>query len=281
MQRGGLPSASVSQLRDASTPAAAFLGLPFCTLPFDALAALLAARPAGAAFRYLATPNAQHATQWHRGDAAFVRGLAGAAWLTCDSRILQVLAGRLFGLALPLVTGSDLTAHLFGSVIRPDDAITVIGGDAAMAHALRSRFALSRLALYAPPFGFAGDAAERAKCVAFVRAHPARFVFIACGAPQSELLAAELAEQADLTGTGLCIGAALMFLTGQRARAPRFLQACGLEWLHRLLQEPGRMGPRLVRRQLPVLWIALAAWIAARGTAPADGAAEPSGLSAP
>ena len=55
-------------------------------------------------------------------------------------------------------------------------------------------------------------------------------------------------------GVGLCIGASLLFLTGDLRRAPVWMQRARLEWLHRLVQEPRRMwrrylyeGPKILR----------------------------------
>ncbi len=257
------PRAAASR-QPAGLPCRTFLSLAFSMLHFAELTSWLANRRPADGFIYLATPNAQHATQYNRGETDFVAGLRGAAVLTCDSRILRLLAGALFRIDLPLVAGSDLTARLFETVIHADDPITIIGGDATMEIRLRERFGLTRLALYAPPFGFSHDARELQRCHEFIVAHPARFVFLACGAPQSELLGAYLAEQGGVTGIGLCIGASLHFITGQLRRAPRPVQRLGMEWLYRLTQEPRRLAPRFWRNQLPVLWLVLRAWATAR-----------------
>ena len=42
------------------------------------------------------------------------------------------------------------------------------------------------------------------------------------------------------------IGATLDFIAGHMQRAPEWMQNSGLEWLYRLLQEPGRMWRRYV-----------------------------------
>jgi exopolysaccharide biosynthesis WecB/TagA/CpsF family protein len=96
-----------------------------------------------------------------------------------------------------------------------------------------------------------------AACAAFVRDNPSRFVFLACGAPQSEVLGLYILKQGEASGLGLCVGASLLFLTGIIRRAPHRWRACGLEWLYRLLQEPRRLARRLVTGQLPFLWVAV------------------------
>ncbi len=217
--------------------------------------AALRARSAQQSFAYVVTPNAKHVTLIHRAPPEVASACDGA-WLSlCDSRVLALLA-RPFGLRLPVVTGSDLTVRLIAEVIARDEPVTVIGGDAVLERRLRETLGLTGLALFDPPFGFAGDPAELARAAAFVEAHPARFIFLACGAPQSELLAALLLRRGQARGTALAIGASLLFATGLVRRAPRLWQALALEWLYRLLQEPGRMGRRLWREQLPVLVLA-------------------------
>jgi len=93
-----------------------------------------------------------------------------------------------------------------------------------------------------------------------VRAHPARFVFVACGFPRSERLCLALRQSGGITGTGLCVGASLLFLTGLVRRAPAIWSRFGLEWMYRILQEPRRLLPRLWREQMPVLGLALRHW---------------------
>jgi exopolysaccharide biosynthesis WecB/TagA/CpsF family protein len=161
------------------------------------------------------------------------------------------------GERLPLAPGSDITCELFDRVIAADDPICVIGGTVEMVERLRSRFGLCHLAQHIPPLGFIEQPAAVEAAMAFVRDHPSRFVFLACGAPQSEALAARIASRGEASGVGLCIGASLLFVTGLVRRAPPLWRRYGLEWLYRLLQEPRRLGWRLLTGQLPLLWVAL------------------------
>ena len=237
-----------------------FLGVRFTPLTQAEARAVVVARPAGAEFAYVITPNAQHAVLYDRGGGD-LRAIQDNAWLSLlDSRVMRLIARHLFRLDLPVATGSDLCAALFAGDIGPDDPITVIGGSDELARRLCARYGLRRLAMHIPPMGFINDAAEVARCIDFVRAHPARFVFIACGFPRSELLCVMLRQAGGITGTGLCVGASLLFLAGLVRRAPPFWGRFGLEWLYRILQEPRRLLPRLFQEQLPVLALALRHW---------------------
>ena len=254
-----------SSIADTLIPECEFLGVPFAMLSLQAVAQTLANRAASAPFAYIATPNSHHLVLLRRGAEGFGSGLSRAWFLTCDSQTLRGLGRLLFGKSLPLVTGSDLTMELLRHVIRPEDPITVIGGSDQLGRDLEEQFGLQHISLYSPPFGFSRDEALLQRCVDFVRDHPARFVFLACGAPQSEVLAARIVQAGGASGVGLCIGASLLFATGRLKRAPAVWQNLGLEWLFRISQDPRRLAKRLFRTQLPVLPIAAKAWLSGRG----------------
>jgi exopolysaccharide biosynthesis WecB/TagA/CpsF family protein len=223
------------------------LGLDYADMDAAEAAAALAARPADAPFAYVVTPNADHISRLSRRPE--LAPLYGGAWLRLlDSRVVR-RAARLLGLAAPRVcTGADLTALLLARTLQPGDAVTVIGASSAEL----ARLGLARAAHHAPPRGFERDPAELARAVRFVVEHPARYVFLAVGSPRQEILAAAVARTGRATGTGLCVGAALAFAAGSQARAPAWMRARGLEWLHRLGQEPRRLSRRYLVDSPPV-----------------------------
>jgi exopolysaccharide biosynthesis WecB/TagA/CpsF family protein len=230
---------------DGTTPRLRLLGLDFAELGPEAVLAALAARPAGAPFAYVVTPNADHLIRLARDPGALAPLYAGAALRLLDSRAVAGLA-RLFGLPTPpVVPGSDLTAALFHrGLIVPGEPLTLLGGTPATAAALEARFGLRRLAHHDPPMGFDRDPAALEAAIGFVEANPARFTLLAVGSPRQELVAAALLRRGRARGTGLCIGASLLFLTGAERRAPRPVQRAGLEWAWRLAQDPRRLARR-------------------------------------
>jgi exopolysaccharide biosynthesis WecB/TagA/CpsF family protein len=236
--------------------AVTLLGVDFAALSMPEVIALLAARPADAPFAAVVTPNADHLVRLSRnpGLATLYRG-AGLTLL--DSRVVAKL-GKMLGLAVPpVVTGSDLTAALFASVIRPGDRVAVIGGQAEAVAMLAARHGLTEVVHHNPPMGFEHDAEAFSRAVDAVRAARARFVFLAVGSPRQEKLAHAVAKTGDATGIGLCVGAALDFLTGAQTRAPLWMQRAGLEWLHRLATNPGRLAKRYLVDDLPIVALLL------------------------
>jgi N-acetylglucosaminyldiphosphoundecaprenol N-acetyl-beta-D-mannosaminyltransferase len=51
-------------------------------------------------------------------------------------------------------------------------------------------------------------------------------------------------------GVFVAVGDAFTLLTGRRKFAPRWMQRLGLTWLHRVLAEPARLGPRYLKYNL-------------------------------
>jgi UDP-N-acetyl-D-mannosaminuronic acid transferase (WecB/TagA/CpsF family) len=54
------------------------------------------------------------------------------------------------------------------------------------------------------------------------------------------------------------IGGTLNFLAGKVRRAPQWMQDFGLEWLYRVVQEPGRLWKRYLLEDLPIFFQLLA-----------------------
>lgn len=228
------------------------LGLDFADLDAVTAAALLAERSASTPFGYVVTPNADHLVRLAH-DPVLAAVYHGALLRLLDSRVVAATA-RALGMATPRVApGSDLTARLLARHLRPDERVTIVGLRAAWIPALMARCGLAPPAHYDPPMGFEHDPHAFATCVAFVRAHPARFVFLAVGSPRQEKLAAAIAASGGVGGVGLCIGASLEFLAGARSRAPGWIRAAGLEWLFRLSTDPLAMAPRYLRDSPAVL----------------------------
>ena len=222
------------------------LGLDFADLDVADAACWLAERSAEAPFGYVTTPNADHFVRLNRRPD-LVPLYRDALLCLLDSRVVAHTA-RLIGLAVPrTVPGSDLAECLLTRHVAAGERITIVGLQPEWLPALVARCGLTPPAHHNPPMGFTGDAVALREAVDFVLAHPARFVFLAVGSPQQEILAAAIAATRRATGIGLCIGASLEFLAGAARRAPRWVQHAGLEWLYRLGKQPRRLARRYLR----------------------------------
>lgn len=240
---------------------------PVTPLDTEAATAQIAARDPALPLVFVVSINAQIMILASRPES----GLAfahGKAWLRLnDSRVLAALHRRIAGASVPIAAGSDITQRLLDSVIQPADPITVIGGGPLLLPALREKFGLERVVQHEPPMGFINLPEARAAAIRFVQEHPARFVFVATGAPRSEILLAAMQEAGGVTGVGLAIGSGLLFTVGLTRRAPAWMQRWSLEWLHRAWSEPMRLGRRYAQDLPPLLRLAWRAWHQQRGRA--------------
>jgi len=241
LRRQTAPAAEVDRSTSPS------LNCPVDNYDLDRFAAL-AARFGQERYGYVVTPNADHLIRLHR-ESSFRALYADASYVLLDSRFIAKLLRWTRKQELPVCTGSDLTAKLFGEVIRPDDGLVLIGGSSGQAARLSQRYGLKQLAHFNPPMGFIRDPAAVETCLRFVETHsPFRYCFLAVGAPQQELLAQALKARGHARGMALCVGGSINFLTGEEQRAPKWMQRSGMEWLFRLLQAPGRMAGRYLLR---------------------------------
>jgi exopolysaccharide biosynthesis WecB/TagA/CpsF family protein len=236
-------------------PTRRLLGVDFALLDMAEVLRRIAARPAGAPFAQVVTPNADHLVRLAR-QPALAPLYQGAALRLLDSRVVARLA-RLMGLdPPPVVPGSDLTARLFeDGLLGPDDPLTVIGAPERAVAAVRRRFRLRRLAHHDPPMGFDRDPAALEAALRFAEANPARVTLLCVGSPKQEAVAAALRERGRATGIGLCVGASLLFLAGMERRAPVPVQRAGLEWAWRLAADPRRLARRYLVDDPAVLWL--------------------------
>lgn len=231
-------------------PMQRFGGVRFDSLDLDQALQRIAARPPTAPFDYVSTPNAEF-IEWAHRRPDFMAVLDDAFITTNDSRVLA-RAARLRGKTLCFAPGSYIVRELFQRrLIQPDDSLTVLGGTPEMMDIIIARHGLTALRQHIPPMGFIDNPAAVAQAVAFVQQHPARFVFIAMGAPQSDLLAAKIKRAGGATGLGLNIGSSLGTLAGLNARTPDWMENSGLVWLYRLTKEPKRLARRYFG---PALW---------------------------
>lgn len=229
----------------ASWPAVDFAGLRFTPMTVEETVDALAKRPAGAPFVTFVTPNAEHA-YLRRRDPEF-RAVSDACWIsTNDSRVVGRTAW-LGGLRLRFAPGAYVVRALFDRVIAPDTPLSVIGGTEALIDKLRGQYDLTNLVHHIPPMGMIDNPEAVAETIAFVAAHPSRFVFVAMGPPQSELLCGRIIADGRATGVGLCIGSSLSVLTGDSNPAPDILEHSGFVWLYRLVKEPRRLWRRYLR----------------------------------
>lgn len=96
---------------------------------------------------------------------------------------------------------------------------------------------------YSPPFRTLTPEEIQQDCDR-INASGAAVVFVSLGCPKQEFWMAQ--NQSKIQAVMIGVGAAFRFHTGEVSQAPRWMMRCSLEWLYRLIMEPGRLWKRYV-----------------------------------
>jgi N-acetylglucosaminyldiphosphoundecaprenol N-acetyl-beta-D-mannosaminyltransferase len=161
--------------------------------------------------------------------------------------------------ALPeRVAGSSLVLDSIPErAARAGASVFLLGGDPGVADTaaqrLRERHPGLRLAgTHCPPQGFEHAPQLMGEIEAALRSARPDIVFVALGFPKQERLILHLRPLFPHIWFVAC-GISLSLLSGDVARAPRWVRRAGLEWLHRLVQEPRRLARRYLLDGIPFM----------------------------
>jgi N-acetylglucosaminyldiphosphoundecaprenol N-acetyl-beta-D-mannosaminyltransferase len=167
-----------------------------------------------------------------------------------------VWASRLRGTPLPeRVAGSSLVAPLCQRAAREQRRVYLLGGEPTASREaerkLREASPGLQIAGVSSPWVSADPTADELDAIASeLLASRPDIVLVAFGSPKQERVIAKL--RARLPGAWwIGIGISLSFIAGHVRRAPPVVQALGLEWVHRLVQEPRRLFRRYLIEDLP------------------------------
>jgi N-acetylglucosaminyldiphosphoundecaprenol N-acetyl-beta-D-mannosaminyltransferase len=134
-------------------------------------------------------------------------------------------------------------------------SIFLLGGNPGTAEAaaleLQGRYPDLKIAgTFCPEMGFENNEPQWEMLVAAVVCAKPDIVYVALGSPKQELLIEQLRDKLP-QAWWLGVGISFSFVSGDVQRAPVWVQQAGLEWLHRLLQDPGRLGKRYLVQGIP------------------------------
>lgn len=216
----------------------------------DSAVTEITARARGGETFLVITPNIQH-FYVARKDATFLRILQKSEFLLPDGWPVVAAMRILDGYRGKRITGADLILEILNCAVKQGLKVGIMGGKPGVAAnaAERARLlykGLDIMGLDSPIFSSGKDEADVALLLDAMPDMHIDLFFLCIGAPKSEFLAANARSQLNC-GAIMCFGAAIDFLAGKRARAPRLVQQLKLEWLYRLTQEPRRLLPRYFR----------------------------------
>lgn len=241
------------------------LGIPVANLNEDEAVRAIDALIAKGGSHYCAVVNAAKLVAADK-DERLKRALLDADLVTADGMSV-VWASRLLGHRLKdRVTGIDLFERLVELAARRGLAVFFLGARDESVRGTVELFATRYPALRIAGFrdGFF-DASEARSVSESIKLSGADLLFVAMGSPRQEHW---IASNLALTGVRFAMGVGGSFdhLSGAVRRAPKWMQRIGIEWLHRLAQEPRRLWRRYLIGNSAFIWLVLRQ--RARGNSP-------------
>lgn len=190
-------------------------------------------------------------------DSKLAAIYAGSS-ITVPDGTPTVWVGRLQGhKAMQRVAGPDLMLEVFRRKQFAGCTHFLYGGEEHVAEQLRERF--TRLypwarivGTYTPPFRDL-NAEEEESLIARIRQLKPDIIWVGISTPKQERFMHRYLHLLDTT-LMFGVGAAYDFHTGRIQDAPQWMKTIGMQWLHRLLQDPRRLWKRYFRNNPAFLW---------------------------
>ena len=136
---------------------------------------------------------------------------------------------------------TDLYSKIFQSYLINKTKIFLIGGNFSNQF-ISQKSVEKNLNFCGYQNGYFNDK-DSDKMIESIKIASPEVIIIGMGVPGQEILAAKISK-IIINIRVLCVGGFLEFYFGTKTRAPKILRISGMEWLHRLLSEPGRLGKR-------------------------------------
>jgi N-acetylglucosaminyldiphosphoundecaprenol N-acetyl-beta-D-mannosaminyltransferase len=198
--------------------------------------------------RYVCIATVNNVIEAH-DNPAYQRVMEHADLVTPDGMPLVWGLGLLGVRGATRVYGPDLTPILCERAAAAGIPVGFYGSTPEVLADLTTNLArqypdLQVVYTYSPPFRPQTpeeDAAVRER----IAQSGVRLLFVGLGTPKQELW---MAANGDVRTVMVGVGAAFDFIAGRKRQAPNLMQRLGLEWLFRLVNEPGRLWRRYLYR---------------------------------
>ena len=195
------------------------------------------------------TPNCDHIVQIEK-NPELKPVWDGAELLLADGHPLLWFAKWYKTPLKEKINGSSFTPELCRRAAEKGYRVFLLGAAPGVAQTasenLKKAYPGIRIAgTFSPPYGFEKDPEEVKKVNTMLRESNADILILGLGSPKQEIYSYNNMQQYQIPVT-INAGATIDFLAGNKKRAPKWMVDNGLEWLYRTLQEPKRVGKRVL-----------------------------------
>jgi N-acetylglucosaminyldiphosphoundecaprenol N-acetyl-beta-D-mannosaminyltransferase len=189
-----------------------------------------------------------------RRDPEFRRQLQHADLVVADG-VPIVWAASLLGTPLrSRVSGTELVRACASVSAELAAPVALVGAAPGVADRAAERMLAEVPAaqLHAIPTPSPLDAEATRQVVRDVRERGAQILLVALGAPRQEAWVHDNLQRAGAL-VGIGVGSAFDIISGDKPRAPQWMCDWGLEWAHRMVQDPRRLARRYLIEDSPFL----------------------------
>ena len=205
--------------------------------------------------------------------------LKKADLVTADGMPIVLLSRLMFRRLPERVTGADMVPAICRRCAEEGLSVYVLGGDKKAVEEAFENIGLGRdtsdarreetsrpvsdVSCHKPSLRVAGIDSSFVKLdedqpdiIDRINAAKPDVLFVALGNPKQELWMGRNADKLDV-GAIIGVGGTFNFIAGRVKRAPKWVQRSGLEWIYRIIQEPGRLWRRYAYGFVKFSWLSL------------------------
>jgi N-acetylglucosaminyldiphosphoundecaprenol N-acetyl-beta-D-mannosaminyltransferase len=198
-----------------------------------------------------------HGVMEAQSDPAF-RSILNHAFLNTPDGMPMSWVGWIQGHRdMDRVFGPDFMAEICRRSVKRGYRHFLYGGKPGVAQELREKLekkfpGIQIVGAYTPPFGDLTSQQEE-ELLASVKASDPHIVWVGLSTPRQEQFMARL-QHGLAVPLLVGVGAAFDYHTGRTRDCANWIKRAGLQWLHRLVQDPKRLWRRYLRNNPLFLW---------------------------
>ena len=187
-----------------------------------------------------------------------VRSIINKSLLTIPDGRPMMWVGRLTGHdRMTQVTGPDFMLEVCGRSVQLGYTHFLYGGKPGIAEELKQCLerkcpGIRIVGTYTPPFRPLSQAEQQQLREMISDSRP-DIIWVGISTPRQECFMAEYLNRLD-TKIMVGVGAAFDLHTGHLKDSPQWVKAAGMQWFHRLLQDPARLWKRYLVNGSSFLW---------------------------
>ena len=182
--------------------------------------------------------------------------LKRADFVTADGMPIVLLSKMLRKPIPERVTGADMVPAICRRFAEEGLSAYVLGGERQTLDEAFAKMAIPGMRIAGLDPAFVKLDADQPEIVERINAAKPDILFVALGNPKQELWMGRNAARLNVP-VMIGIGGTFNFIAGRVNRAPRWMQRCGLEWIYRIVQEPGRLWKRYAFGLVKYSWLSL------------------------